>query len=134
MICFIDLEHESWLVRRQDRLEHYGFIMDVKLKLEDISGQPCIVQRYRDTTLEGLRALGIRALVISGNATGFDKYDASVLAELHRIIRTAEWPIIGFCGGHQQIAAAHGAELGPMRRYSVAGTNRHTPSIQWSRS
>ena len=73
MICFIDLEHESWLVRRQDRLEHYGFIMDTKLKLEELSGQPCIVQRYRDVTLEGLPALGIRALVISGNATGFDK-------------------------------------------------------------
>lgn len=115
MICFIDLEHESWLVRRQDRLEHYGFIMDTKLKLEALSGQPCIVQRYCGVTLEGLAALDIRALVIGGNATGFDKYDESVLAELHRIIRAAEWPIIGFCGGHQQIAAAYGAEHGPMR-------------------
>jgi len=115
MICFIDLEHESWLKRRQDRLEHYGFIMDVKLKLEELSGQPCIVQRYRDATLRGLRDLGISALVISGNATGFDAYGEGAFDELHRIVRAAEWPVIGFCGGHQLIAEAHGGAIGPMR-------------------
>lgn len=115
MICFVDLEHESWLTVRQNRLEHYAFIVDVKLKLEAISGQPCLVQQYCDVTLDALRALEIRALIISGNATGFEQYDTTHLAELHRIIRAAEWPIIGFCGGHQQIAAAHGVELGPMR-------------------
>jgi GMP synthase-like glutamine amidotransferase len=116
MICFIDLEHESWLQLRQNRLEHYAFILDVKLKLEALSGHPCLVQRYTDVTLEGLRALPVGALVISGNATGFEQYAAAPLAELQRIIRAAEWPVIAFCGGHQQIALAHGAEVGPMRR------------------
>jgi GMP synthase-like glutamine amidotransferase len=115
MICFIDLEHDSWLRHRQNRLEHYGFIMDVKLKLEALSRQPCILQRYCDASLQGLRDLGISALVISGNATEFSEYGDCAFTELHRIIRAAEWPIIGFCGGHQQIAAAHGAEVGPMR-------------------
>lgn len=115
MICFIDLEHESWLKLRQSRLEHYSFIMDVKLKLEELSGQPCIVQRYCDASLQGLRDLGISALLISGNATEFSEYGDCAFTELHRIIRAAEWPIIGFCGGHQQIGAAHGAAVEPMR-------------------
>ncbi len=116
MIGFIDLEHESWLQVRQNRLEHYAYIMDIKLKLEALSGQPCLVQRYSDVTLAGLRDVGIRALLISGNATGFDAYGQNPFAEMYQIIRAAEWPILGFCGGHQLIAAAHGVEVGPIRR------------------
>lgn len=116
MICFVDMEHASWLAQRQRRLAHDAFIMDVKLKLEALSGQPCLVRRYCDTSLAELRRFGIRALVISGNAAEFSEYGGCAFDELHRIIRAAEWPIIGFCGGHQQIAAAHGAEVGPMRR------------------
>lgn len=116
MICFIDMEHASWLALREHRLAHYAYIMDVKLKLEALSGQPCLVRRYCDTSLEELRGLGIRALLISGNAAEFSEYGEGAFDELHRIIRAAEWPIIGFCGGHQQIAVAHGAEIGPIRR------------------
>ena len=116
MICFIDLEHESWLRLRLHRQEHYGYIMDTKLKLEALSGQPCLVQRYNDVSLSGLRALGIQAMAISGNATNFEHYGAGAFSEMYQIIRAAEWPIIGFCGGHHVIAQAHGAEVGPMRR------------------
>jgi GMP synthase-like glutamine amidotransferase len=116
MIAFIDLEHASWVQLRLHRQEHYAYIMDVKLKLETLAGQPCLVQRYCDTSLEALRALDIRALAISGNATDFTQYGAEPFAEMYRIIRAAEWPIIGFCGGHHLIAQAHGAEVAPMRR------------------
>ena len=116
MICFVDLEHDSWLHLRQNRLEHDGYIMDVKLKLEALSGQPCLVQRYCDVTLAGLRDLDIRALAISGNVTPFDAYGQGAFAELDQIIRAADWPIIGFCGGHQVMAMAHGVEVAPMRR------------------
>jgi len=115
MICFIDLEHDSWLALRQNRLEHYAFMTDVKLKLEAMSGQPCLVQRYCDVSLSSLRVLDLRALLISGNATGFDAYGAGAFREMHHIIRAAEWPIIGFCGGHELIAMAHGVEVAPMR-------------------
>ncbi|MGQ9840289.1 MAG: type 1 glutamine amidotransferase, partial [Anaerolineae bacterium] len=110
------MEHASWLSLRERRLSHDAFIMDVKLKLKALSGQPCLVRRYCDTSLEELRGLGIRALLISGNAIEFSDYGDCAFDELHRIIRAAEWPIIGFCGGHQQIAAVHGAEVAPMRR------------------
>jgi len=90
--------------------------MDVKLKLEEISGSPCLVQRYPDVTRQRLRELNITALVLSGNAIGFEEYPEEAFTELHTIIREASWPILGLCGGHQLIAAAHGAPLGPMRR------------------
>jgi GMP synthase-like glutamine amidotransferase len=116
MICFVDIEHERWLASPDTRLSHLAFCMDVKLKLEEISGSPCIVQRYDDLTRQSLQELGITALVISGNAVGFEEYATGAFSELHHIVREAALPIIGFCGGHQLIAAAHGVLVEPMRR------------------
>jgi GMP synthase (glutamine-hydrolysing) len=90
--------------------------MDVKLKLEAMTGVPCLVQRYTDVTQARLQALGVEALLISGNATTWDHYARAALAPLRDVIRRATWPILGFCGGHQLIAMAHGAHVAPMRR------------------
>ena len=61
--------------------------------------------------------------MISGNATSFDAYGQGAFTEMHRIIRAAEWPIIGFCGGHQLIATAYDVEVGPMRRLRPGETD-----------
>jgi GMP synthase-like glutamine amidotransferase len=115
MICFVDIEHQRWL-DSAERHSHFSYCLDVKFKLEELSGRPCIVQRYEDVTRQRLQALGATALVISGNAVGFEEYDAEAFDEMKRIIREAEMPILGFCGGHQLIGMAHGAPIGPMRR------------------
>jgi GMP synthase (glutamine-hydrolysing) len=116
MICFVDIEHERWLASPDTRMSHFAFFMDVKLKLEKISGSPCIVQRYADVTRGRLQEMGVSALVISGNAVGFEEYSKDAFEELGAIIREAEMPVIGLCGGHQLIAMAHRAPIGPMRR------------------
>ena len=115
MIVFVSLEHESWLENPETRDSHLVYCMDVKLKVEAMTGQPCLVQRYTDVTHELLQALGITALLISGNAVPFEEYEDGALDEMCRTIRAAEWPILGFCGGHQLIAMAHGSNVAPMR-------------------
>jgi GMP synthase-like glutamine amidotransferase len=89
--------------------------MDIKLKLEEISGAPCIVQRFTDVTHRRLEHLGIEAILIGGNATEMDEYKTGAWNELYQIIRSAQWPILGICGGHHLIAMAHGAPVEPMR-------------------
>jgi GMP synthase (glutamine-hydrolysing) len=116
MICFVSMEHESWLESPEARAQHLAFCMDVKLKLEEISGQPCLVQRYTEVTQQQLQELGIEALLFSGNGTDWVHYDKVELAKLFNIVRQATWPILGFCGGHQIAAMAHGATVAPMRR------------------
>lgn len=115
MICFVDIEHEQVLQDPLRRNLHLAYCMDVKLKLEGISGSPCIVQRFGDVTRQGLKRLGIRAIVISGNATNWIEYPDDAWVDMYHIIREAEWPILGICGGHQLIAMAHGAPVGPIR-------------------
>jgi GMP synthase (glutamine-hydrolysing) len=116
MICFVSLEHESWFENAENRLAHLAYCMDVKLKVEAMTGQPCLVQRYTDVTRQRLQTLGIVALLISGNASEWSHYDPADLTELSDVIRAAEWPILGFCGGLQIIAMAHGSNVAPMRR------------------
>jgi GMP synthase (glutamine-hydrolysing) len=93
-----------------------AFHLDVKLKLEEIAGVPCLHQRYSKVNRQLLRDLGIRAIVISGNAVGFEEFPSDAFDEITEIIREAEWPILGFCGGHQLIGLAHGSRVAPMRR------------------
>lgn len=116
MISFVSIEHDSWLEDPETRNAHLSYCMDVKLKVEAMTGRPCLVQRYGDVTHQRLQELGITALLISGNAVGFEEYGDGAFSEMYRIIRQAEWPILGFCGGHQLIAMAHGAAVAPMRR------------------
>lgn len=115
MICYVDIEHDRALQDEQKRLAHYGRRLEVKYRLEEIAGQPCLLQRYWSITRQRLADWGIQALILSGNSTDWVHYGDTVLAELFRIVRAAEYPIFGFCGGGQIVAMAHGAEVGPMR-------------------
>jgi GMP synthase-like glutamine amidotransferase len=116
VIYLVSIEHESWLGTPEYRNAHFTYLMDVKLKVEAMTGQPCLVQLYHDVTRQKLRDLGVEAILISGNASDWSCYDQEDLADLYDLIRTAEWPILGFCGGHQLIAMAHGSTIAPMRR------------------
>jgi GMP synthase-like glutamine amidotransferase len=115
MICYIDIEHDVVLRDPDRRASHLADRMEIKLRLEAISGEPCLVQRYTDLTRQRLAELDVKALLISGNGTPWDEYAAEDLAELYHIIRSAQLPILGFCGGCQLIAMAHGIRVDYMR-------------------
>ena len=116
MICYVDIEHEKALQNAEKRAVHQAHCTDVRLRLEEISGDVCLVQHSKYVTQQWLLESEIRALIISGNATDWAEYDEADLLKMHRIIRNAELPILGICGGCQLIAMAHGAPLGPIRR------------------
>lgn len=115
MICFIDLENDKWIMKPTEHDSHNSYMLDVKYRLEELSGMPCLLRRYSDVTLESLQELGVQAVFISGNASDWVDYAPGSFDALFRIIREGEWPMFGLCGGHQIIARAHGARLGPMR-------------------
>jgi GMP synthase-like glutamine amidotransferase len=115
MICLVSIEHQSWLEDPENRASHLAYCMDVKLKVEELTGRPCLVQRYQDVASGRLMELGIEALLIGGNATDWRHYDHEELATLKEMVRSAEWPILGFCGGLQLIAMTYGATVAPMR-------------------
>jgi GMP synthase-like glutamine amidotransferase len=119
MICYLDLEHERFLADPKDRDTNLARASDAKRKLEAITGEACLVQRYPGVSLERLSEWGVRAVAISGNVTGWEHYEEAELENLREIIRVAPVPIIGFCGGCQLIATTLGGKVGPMRRLAT---------------
>ena len=62
MICFIDVESDHWIQKPEEHDAHNSYMVDVKYRLEELSGMPCLLRRYTDVTLEGLQELGVQAV------------------------------------------------------------------------
>ena len=88
--------------------------LEVKYKLEALSGLPCLIVRYPRATPALLRHLAVRAVFVSGNTTNFKHYADEDLAGLRAIFREAHWPTLGLCGGYEMLGQAYGAEVAPM--------------------
>lgn len=115
MILYVDLEHERLLSDDPARgMTSYANRLKVKYRLEDISGEPCLVMRYAHVTPERLRSLPIKAIAVSGNATEFEHYREADLAGLRAVLREAAYPTVAFCGGCQILAQTYGAAIGPI--------------------
>jgi GMP synthase-like glutamine amidotransferase len=114
MFVYIDLEHDNlkhdpaaWEKSLARRLRH-------KYYMEAISGDNCLIVRYFRANPALLREVGARAVVISGCFTEFEHYSDDSLAGLSAIYHEARLPTLGFCAGHQLMAQAYGAEIGPI--------------------
>ena len=125
MICYVDIEHEKALQSAEERAIHQAHCADVKLRLEEISGDVCLVQHYKRITQQWLEEMEIGALIISGNTTEWAEYDEVDLLKMFHIIRDTEIPLLGFCGGCHLIAMAYGAPLGPIRRLRAGEQDPH---------
>lgn len=115
MIVFVDLEHARLQTENpRGALHSMALRLKIKYRLEDISGEPCLIMRYPHVTPERLAELGVKAVVVSGNSTEFEHYSENSLAGLRATWRAASLPTIGFCGGAQLMAQSFGAQIGPI--------------------
>lgn len=111
MIVYVDLEHDrlrqypdQWEKSLARRLKN-------KYRFEELSGDACLIVRYSRVSPTLLRDLQARAVLVSGCATDYEYYAEAELAGLRAVYREADWPILGFCGGMQLMAQAHGASI-----------------------
>jgi GMP synthase-like glutamine amidotransferase len=114
VIVYVDLEHDrlrqypdQWEKSLARRLKH-------KYRFEELTGDLCLIVRYQRISPALLRDLKARAVLVSGCATDFEYYTEAELAGLRAVYREADWPTLGFCGGMQLMAQAHGASIDAM--------------------
>jgi len=81
-----------------------------------IPGLEILTEPFHHVTLERVRSLKPSHIILSGQSHPWDKYTPESLAGVFDVIKQASQPILGVCGGHQQIALAYGSEVGLMER------------------
>ncbi len=77
---------------------------------------PVAVERFGDVSLARVRELAPSHIILSGQSHPWTLYSDDSLAGVFEVIREAEQPVLGVCGGHQQIALCYGAAVGLMKR------------------
>ena len=100
MVLYVVMEKsdEDYLRRAAESLVLH------KLRLEELSGWPCLMMRYPWVTAEVLESYPFRALVISGFGHGFEALDIPDLYGLYDVLHTTRLPVLAICGGHQLLA------------------------------
>jgi len=81
-----------------------------------IPGVEILTEPFHTVSLERVRSLKPSHIILSGQSHPWDNYTPESLAGVFEVIKRASQPILGVCGGHQQIALAYGAEVGLMER------------------
>jgi GMP synthase (glutamine-hydrolysing) len=90
---------------------------ELQASLERVqSGLEIVIEPYHQVSLTRIRDLSPSHIVLSGQSHPWDLYSPDSLAGLLEVIREAPQPILGVCGGHQQMAIAFGAPVGLMER------------------
>ena len=113
MIIFVDNEHELAYEKPWGEMMMAARVR-IKYRLEDISGEPCLIVRYNQVDPDLWRRFGVKAVLVSGNSADASEYTASEQEGLRALFLEKSLPIFGFCGGFQLLAETFGAELAPI--------------------
>lgn len=81
-----------------------------------IPGIEILTEPFHSVSLERVRSLRPSHIILSGQSHPWEKYTPESLAGVFEVIQRASQPILGVCGGHQQIALAYGSDVGLMER------------------
>jgi GMP synthase (glutamine-hydrolysing) len=99
-------------------------------------GVEILTEPFQTISPERIREVNPTHIVLSGQSHPWDQYSPESLNGVFEVIRTAPQPILGVCGGHQQIALAYGkpvdlmARLEPGEGYEGAKRERGFGSIE----
>jgi len=75
-----------------------------------------LTEPFHTVSLDRIRTLQPSHIILSGQSHPWDQYASESFAGVFGVIKQANQPILGVCGGHQQIALAYGAPVGLMKR------------------
>ena len=79
-------------------------------------GLEILTEPFQAVSLDRVKSLRPSHIILSGQSHPWDRYSSEELAGIFYVIRSAPKPILGVCGGQQQIALAFGARVDLIER------------------
>jgi GMP synthase (glutamine-hydrolysing) len=90
---------------------------EIRSALERIEpGVRIITERFENVSPEHVKTLSPSHIFLSGQSHPWGRYPREDLAGVFHVIHYASQPILGVCGGQQQIALAYGAPVDLIER------------------
>lgn len=80
------------------------------------AGLEILTEPFHSVSLKRIKSLKPSHIILSGQSHPWNQYSEKALAGVFEVIKKAEQPILGVCGGHQQLALAFGAPVDLMAR------------------
>jgi GMP synthase (glutamine-hydrolysing) len=75
-----------------------------------------VVESFHNISPELVKSLGPSHIILSGQSHPWHRYSAESLAAVFYVIQNASQPVLGVCGGQQQMALAFGAPVDLIER------------------
>lgn len=79
-------------------------------------GLEILTEPFHSVSLARIKKLGPSHIILSGQSHPWDQYGTEALAGVFEVIRKSDKPLLGVCGGHQQMALALGSKVDLMAR------------------
>ena len=103
-------------VRVQDKDSYYADGPDahaarVKARLEQASGERCLIVPYQEFNLAVVEELKPRAIAMSGFGNHFQSYKVEWFLGMDEVLHRADLPILCFCGSHQLLGFSFNKDL-----------------------
>jgi GMP synthase (glutamine-hydrolysing) len=90
---------------------------EIRRALEQLQPDMRVVtEPFRNISPEHVKVLSPTHIILSGQSHPWDRYSSESLAGVFHVIHHAPQPILGVCGGQQQMALAFGAPVGLIER------------------
>lgn len=79
-------------------------------------GLEIVTEPFHTVSPERVKKLNPSHIILSGQSDPWDRYSPESLAGVFEVIRKTNRPMLGVCGGHQQVALAFGSTVDLMGR------------------